>query len=63
MNITGCNKKMAKDALKEANGAVKLAILLISGAKSIMNAQNILESKGQNLRSAIRQIKLENLSS
>ena len=63
MNITGCNTKMAKDALTEANGAVKLAILLISGAKSIMNAQNILESEDQNLRSAIRQIKLENLSS
>ena len=63
MNITGCNTKMAKEALTEANGAVKLAILLISGAKSIMNAQNILESEDQNLRSAIRQIKLENLSS
>ena len=63
MNITGCNTKMAKDALIESNGAVKLAILLISGAKSIMNAQNILESEYQNLRSAIRQIKLTNLSS
>ena len=62
MNITGCNTKMAKDALTEANGAVKLAILLISGAKSILNAQNILESENQNLRSAIRQIKSENLS-
>ena len=62
MNITGCNTKMAKDALTEANGAVKLAILLISGAKSILNAQNILEGENQNLRSAIRQIKSENLS-
>ncbi|MDC3003156.1 N-acetylmuramic acid 6-phosphate etherase [Paracoccaceae bacterium] len=63
MNITGCNTKTAKDALTEANGAVKLAILLISGAKSILNAQNILEGENQNLRSAIRQIKSENFSS
>ena len=63
MNITGCNTKMAKDALTEANGAVKLAILLVSGAKSIVTAQNILKSEDQNLRSAIRRVKLEKLSS
>ena len=60
MNITGCNTKMAKEALKEANGAVKLAILLVSGAKSIVTAQNIIKSEDQNLRSAIRRVKLEN---
>ena len=54
---------MAKDALTEANGAVKLAILLVSGAKSIVTAQNILKSEDQNLRSAIRRVKLEKLSS
>ena len=63
MNITGCNTKMAKEALTEANGAVKLAILLVSGAKSIVTAQNILKSEDQNLRSAIRRVKLEKLSS
>ena len=63
MTITGCNTKIAKDALTEANGAVKLAILLVSGAKSIVTAQNILKSEDQNLRSAIRRVKLEKLSS
>ena len=63
MNITGCNTKIAKEALTEANGAVKLAILLVSGAKSIVTAQNILKSEDQNLRSAIRRVKLEKLSS
>ena len=63
MNITGCNTKIAKEALTEANGAVKLAILLVSGAKSIITAQNILKSEDQNLRSAIRRVKLEKLSS
>jgi len=63
MNITGCNRKKAKDALTEAKGAVKLAILLASGAKSIVTAQNILESENQNLRLAIERVKLEKLSS
>jgi len=58
MNITGCNKKKAKDALTEADGGVKLAILLVSGAKSIVTAQNILKSENQNLRLAIRRVKL-----
>ena len=62
MNITGCNTKIAKDP-NEANGAVKLAILLVSGAKSIITAQNILESEDQNLRLAIERVKLEILSS
>ena len=62
MNITGCNRKKAKDALTEADGGVKLAILLASGAKSIVTAQNILKSENQNLRSAIRRVKLENLN-
>ena len=58
MNITGCNRKKAKDALTEADGGVKLAILLVSGAKSIVTAQNILKSENQNLRLAIRRVKL-----
>ncbi len=57
MNITGCNRKKAKDALTEADGGVKLAILLVSGAKSIVTAQNILKSEKQNLRLAIRRVK------
>ena len=63
MNITGCNRKKAKEALTEADGGVKLAILLASGAKSIVTAQNILKSEDQNLRSAIRRVELEKLSS
>ena len=59
MNISGCNTKTAKDALTEANGGVKLAILLVSGAKSIVTAKDILASEGQNLRSAISRVKLE----
>jgi N-acetylmuramic acid 6-phosphate etherase len=62
MNITSCNTKTAKDALTKANGGVKLAILLASGAKSIVTAQKILESEGQNLRSAINRLKLEELN-
>ena len=63
MNITGCNRKKAKEALTKADGGVKLAILLVSGAKSIVTAQNILKSEDQNLRLAIERVKLEKLSS
>ena len=63
MNITGCNANKAKDALREAKGGVKLAILLASGAKSITTAQNILASEKQNLRLAIKRVKFEKLGS
>ena len=63
MNITGCNRNKAKGALTEADGGVKLAILLASGATSIVIAQNILKSEHQNLRLAIERVKLEKLSS
>ena len=63
INITGCNANKAKNALREAKGGVKLAILLASGAKSITTAQNILASEKQNLRLAIKRVKLEKLGS
>ena len=63
INITGCNANKAKDALREAKGGVKLAILLASGAKSITTAQNILASEKQNLRLAIKRVKFEKLGS
>ena len=59
MNITGCNRSIAKETLKKAEGSVKLAILLTSGAKSVKTAKDILASEGQNLRSAISRVKLE----
>ena len=63
INITGCNANKAKNALREAKGGVKLAILLASGAKSITTAQNILASEKQNLRLAIKRVKFEKLGS
>jgi N-acetylmuramic acid 6-phosphate etherase len=56
MEITGCNRNIASKNLKAANGGVKEAILITSGAKDLSDAKNYLDMADQNLRSAITNI-------
>lgn len=57
MDITGCDRKTASTNLKAANGGVKQAILITSGAKDLSDATKYLDMADQNLRSAITNIK------
>ena len=56
MEITGCDRTTASENLKAANGGVKQAILINSGAKNLSDATNYLDMADQNLRSAIANI-------
>lgn len=56
MNITGCDRNTASKNLKAANGGVKQAILITSGAKDLSDATKYLDMADQNLRSAIANI-------
>lgn len=56
MEITGCDRNTASGNLKAANGGVKQAILITSGAKDLSDATNYLDLAEQNLRSAISNI-------
>jgi N-acetylmuramic acid 6-phosphate etherase len=56
MEITGCNRDTATKNLKAANGGVKQAILITSGAKDLNDASKYLDMADQNLRSAITNI-------
>ncbi len=56
MGITGCDRNTASDNLKVANGGVKQAILITSGAKDLSDATNYLEMTDQNLRAAIAKV-------
>tara|TARA_Y100000766_G_scaffold284966_1_gene305617 strand:+ start:2026 stop:2925 length:900 start_codon:yes stop_codon:yes gene_type:complete len=53
MNITGCTREQAAKSLQRSKGAVKLAILLIEGAKTLSEAKQFLDQEMQNLRAAI----------
>ena len=56
MKITGCERDIASKNLAAANGGVKQAILITSGAKDLSDATNYLDMADQNLRSAIANI-------
>ena len=56
MDITGCNRSVAKNSLKISNGAVKPAILITSGASDLIAAEKYLDIADQNLRSAMSSI-------
>ena len=56
MEITGCDRDTATKNLKAANGGVKQAILIASGAKDLNDASKYLDMADQNLRSAIANI-------
>jgi N-acetylmuramic acid 6-phosphate etherase len=59
INITGCNRDQAAQSLKKSKGAVKLAILLIEGAKTLNEAKYFLDQEMQNLRGAISALRAE----
>lgn len=56
MQITGTDRQTASKNLKAANGGVKQAILITSGAKDLSDATNYLDMADQNLRVAIANI-------
>jgi N-acetylmuramic acid 6-phosphate etherase len=56
MEITGCPREAALDALERSGWMVKEAILLVSGAKDMAVAKEYLDLAGQNMRSAIANI-------
>ena len=53
MEITGCLREDAANSLRESGGQVKEAVLIMSGAKDLKKARNLLERSGQNLRLAL----------
>lgn len=55
MQITGCEREVAAQALDQAGGSVKLACLLVLGADDVASAQALLDESGQNLRAALAQ--------
>ena len=61
MNITGCNRHQAAQSLKKSKGAVKIAILLIEGAKTLNEAKHFLDQEMQNLRRAISAMRAEKI--
>ena len=61
MNITGCNRHQAARRLKKSKGSVKLAILLIEGAKTLNEAKHFLNQEMQNLRRAISALRAEKI--
>lgn len=54
--ITGASYATAQDCLQQANGAVKPAVLLATGAKSLHHADKIIEQANGNLRVALRHL-------
>ena len=61
MNISGCNRHQAAQSLKKSKGSVKLAILLIEGAKTLNEAKHFLDKEMQNLRRAISALRAEEI--
>jgi N-acetylmuramic acid 6-phosphate (MurNAc-6-P) etherase len=47
--------------LKKSKGSVKLAILLIEGAKTLNEAKHFLDQEMQNLRRAISALRAEKI--
>lgn len=57
VDIAGCDASAANDALDQSGGAVKLAVLLASGAGNLDAAREILERNGQKLRPSLSALK------
>jgi N-acetylmuramic acid 6-phosphate etherase len=53
--LTDCNSKQARDALQQAEGNVKLAVLLLNGC-DLKTARGTLDSMGGQLRAALSAI-------
>jgi len=60
MNITGCDRAMARKNLEISGGVVKPAILITSGAKNLQVAITYLDKADQNLRAAMANMALTN---
>ncbi len=56
MQITGCDRTEAAGNLAAAEGGVKEAILITSGATDLGQARELLDSAGQNLRDALSRV-------
>ena len=56
-DIAGCSKNHADSFLNKAQGSVKLAVLLASGAPDLISAKKLLESNDQKLRASLSVIK------
>jgi len=54
MTVSNVPDERAADALEQAGGAVKVAILLAAGADSAATAQRLLEDSGDKLRPALK---------
>ena len=54
--ITGASSDVAQDCLQQANGAVKPAVLLAAGAKSLQQANKIIEQTNGDLRAALQHL-------
>ena len=54
--ITGASNATALDCLQQTNGAVKPAVLLAAGAKSLQQANEAIEQANGDLRAALRQL-------
>ncbi len=50
--LTGCSREQGREALRRANGSVKLAVLLLHGC-DVKDATNVLDRAGGQLRAAL----------
>lgn len=57
MEISGCSELVAHETLDQCNGAVKLAVLLASGADDLVAAKDLLERNDQKLRPSLSALK------
>jgi len=55
-NITGASDRAASEALDQASGNLKQAVLLAAGATDLTQAKQLLDSAGGHLRLALAQI-------
>ncbi|MDP1732119.1 MAG: N-acetylmuramic acid 6-phosphate etherase [Devosia sp.] len=56
MRITGADEAKARDALNQSDGAVKPAILIAAGVRTLAEAENLLGQTKGNLRTALATI-------
>ena len=56
MEITGCERGVAAGNLEKAEGGVKEAILITTGAGDLSQARELLDAAGQNLRDAMSRV-------
>ncbi|MCF6327494.1 MAG: N-acetylmuramic acid 6-phosphate etherase [Devosiaceae bacterium] len=62
MKITGCDRDIARKNLEISGGVVKPAILITSGAENLQVAIKYLDKADQNLRTAMANIALINIT-